>query len=124
MATSIAANLAHFSYSLNENIPRGHPSMRRQGSILAYSHLVHTVHTRRLPVILRGNESSGEQMIKPSPDIPILRATNGEVLRVHPLSRVVRSSARASRHNLLVEEHRIPCNLGLEQLRKGDGRAY
>jgi hypothetical protein len=61
-------------------------------------------------------------VMKPSSDIPILRATNGEVLRANPLSKVVLSSARASRHNLLMEEHRIPCNLGLEQLQKGDGR--
>jgi hypothetical protein len=60
--------------------------------------------------------------MKPSSDIPILRATNGEVLRAIPLCRVVLSSARASRHNLFVEKHRIPCNRGLEQLRKGDGR--
>jgi hypothetical protein len=63
-------------------------------------------------------------VMKPSSDIPILRATNDEVLRADPLSKVAFSSARASWYNLLVEAHRIPCNLGLEQLREGDGRAY
>lgn len=46
--------------------------------------------------------------MEPGSNIPILRATNGEVLPANPLSKVVLSSARASWHNLVVEEHRVP----------------
>ena len=47
-------------------------------------------------------------VIKPLSSIPILHATNGEVLAGNPRSTVVLSSARSNWHNLIVEEHRVP----------------
>jgi len=41
-------------------------------------------------------------------DIPVLRATDDEVLPGNPRSRVILSSAAANWHNLIVEEHHIP----------------
>ncbi|HEY2456344.1 MAG TPA: hypothetical protein VGI13_03510, partial [Candidatus Acidoferrum sp.] len=41
-------------------------------------------------------------------NIPILHATNGELLAGSPRSAVVLSSARSNWHNLVVEEHRVP----------------
>jgi AraC family transcriptional regulator len=46
--------------------------------------------------------------MKPPSNIPISRATNGEVWSGNPLARVVLSSARSNWRNLVVEEHRIP----------------
>jgi AraC family transcriptional regulator len=47
---------------------------------------------------------------KPPSNIPILRATNGEILPGNPFSGAVLSSACSNWHNLLVEEHRVPSN--------------
>jgi hypothetical protein len=47
-------------------------------------------------------------VMKPPSNIPISRATNGEVWSGNPLARVVLSSDRSNWRNLVVEEHRIP----------------
>ena len=46
--------------------------------------------------------------MKPQSDIPVLRATDDEVLPGNPLSRVILSSAATNWRSLIVEEHHIP----------------
>src|SRR6516165_8002797 len=46
--------------------------------------------------------------MKPQSNIPVLRATDDEVLPGNPRSRVILSSAATNWRNLIVEEHHIP----------------
>ena len=46
--------------------------------------------------------------MKPQSNIPVLRATEDEVLPGNPRSRVILSSAATNWRSLIVEEHHIP----------------
>src|SRR5215813_9259815 len=46
--------------------------------------------------------------MKPQSDIPVLRATDDEVLPGNPRSRVILSSAATNWRSLIVEEHHVP----------------
>ena len=56
---------------------------------------------------LKASKSSNNAM-KLQSDIPVLRATDDEVLPGNPRSRVILSSAAANWRSLIVEEHHIP----------------